>query len=211
MPAQPFNEIVSSEAQLREILGMPSEMVVKKCMPSLDKNCKIFIAHSPFVLLSTATAEGRCDVSPRGDRPGFVHVLDDHTLLLPDRPGNKRIDSLLNLVSNPRAGLLFVIPGVEDTLRVNGRATIVRDPELMEAMVLHGKTPKLAVAVETEEVFFHCAKAFKRSSLWNPSEWPDSSGVPTLAQIIVDQFHEENLNVEAVTCDMEEAYRTNLY
>ncbi len=180
-------------------------------MVALDKNSKTFIAHSPFVLLSTANREGRCDVSPRGDLPGFVHVLDDTTLLLPDRPGNKRIDSMLNVIENPHVGLLFVIPGVEDTLRVNGRAAIVRDPELLEPLAHRGKTPKLAIAVETEEVFFHCAKAFKRSSLWKPAEWPDASGVPSLAQIIVDQMHDPRLTVEAVACDLDEAYRTRLY
>ncbi len=211
MLAHPFTDIVSTEEQLREILGTPSERVIKKCVPSLDKHSKTFIAHSPFVLLSTANREGRCDVSPRGDEPGFVHVLDDNTLLLPDRPGNKRIDSILNVIDNPRVGLLFVIPGVEDTLRVNGRAAVVRDPELLESLAHRGKTPQLAIAIETEEVFFHCAKAFKRSSLWQPEHWPDASNVPSLAQIIVDQVRDPNLTVEAVACDLEEAYRTNLY
>ena len=139
---------------------------MKKCIPSLDRHCREFIERSPFLCIGTSGAGGRADVSPRGDPPGFVQVLDDNTLFIPDRPGNNRLDTMTNIIENPNVGLLFLVPGFDDTLRVNGRATIVRDEALAQAAVVNGKEPKVGIRVEVEEAFLHCAKAFKRSRLW---------------------------------------------
>jgi PPOX class probable FMN-dependent enzyme len=150
-------------------------------------------------------------VSPRGDGPGFVHVLGDKTLLIPERPGNRRADTLTNIIENPRVGLLFLIPNVEETLRINGRACLIRDPDLLAQMAFKGKVPVLAIAVDAEEVFFHCAKAFRRSHLWQPEHWPDRSELPTLGQILVDQTRLEDTTAEVLDCSIEEAYQTRLY
>src|SRR5689334_23365886 len=159
----PFTDLVTSEEALRDLLGHPSELVIKKQLPALDRHCRNYIALSPFMLLGTANAAGDCDVSPRGDAPGFVAVLDDKYIAIPDRPGNRRIDSLRNIVQNGKVGLLFMIPGVEETLRINGRACLTREPALLERLTARGKVPTLAIGVEVEEAFLHCAKAFKRS------------------------------------------------
>ena len=160
---QRFADVVATEEELRALLGQPSELVIKKQLPALDHTLPRLHRASPFVLLGTADADGHCDVSPRGDAPGFVLVLDERTLVIPDRPGNRRIDSLRNIVQNGAVGLLFMIPGVEETLRVNGRACIVRDADLLARLEARGKVPTLAIVVEVEEAFLHCAKALKRS------------------------------------------------
>src|SRR6266542_6641611 len=146
-----FKEPVTSEGELREILGYPSERALLKQQGTLDEHSRAFIARSPFLLLATANAAGQCDVSPKGDMPGFVLVLDDQHLVIPDRPGNKRLDGLRNLLANPHVGLIFIVPGREETLRVNGRASIVRDEELLERMVVMDKRPVVAIVVEVEE------------------------------------------------------------
>src|SRR5882672_3462154 len=139
-----FKNVVTSKSELRELFGTPMERAVLKEHAELDAHCRAFIALSPFVLVATSGADGRCDVSPKGDAPGFVHVLDDRHLVLPDRPGNRRLDGMLNLIQNPHIGLIFLIPGREDTLRVNGRAWIVRDGDLLDRMAVNGKLPQLA-------------------------------------------------------------------
>ena len=153
----------------------------------LDEHSRAFIARSPFLLLATSNAGGRCDVSPKGDAPGFVLVLDDTHLVIPDRPGNKRFDGMRNLLENPHVGLIFIVPGREDTLRVNGRACIVKDEDLLERMVVMGKRPPLAIGVEVEECYLHCAKAFKRSHLWETKSWSDTSCLPSMARVIWEQ------------------------
>lgn len=178
------NTIDSKEA-LRALVGEPSERAVKKEMDRLDDHCRAIVTRSPFVLLGTADATGRCDVSPKGDLPGFALVVDDKTLVIPDRPGNKRTDSLKNILENPHVGLLFVVPGKEETLRVNGRATIVLDEELLDRLAVDGKRPVLAIAVEIEECYAHCAKAFKRSGLWEPARWPDLSDLPSMPEMML--------------------------
>lgn len=182
-------DVISSAEQLREIIAQPpaDSIVVRKQIATLDAHCRHIIATSPFALLSTSNAEGRCDVTPRGDGPGFVLVLDDQTLVIPDRPGNRRIDSMLNIIENPHAGLLFLVPGMDETLRVNGRARVTNDAGLLSQMAVKGKTPQVGIIVEVEEVFFHCARAFRRAKLWEPETWPDRSTLPTLGQIIADQ------------------------
>src|SRR5512134_3452917 len=149
---------MTSEADLRALMGHPSELAVRKDIGRLDEHCRAFIARSPFVLVATADARGRCDVSPKGDAPGFVLVLDARHLAIPDRPGNKRFDGMRNILENPHVGLIFLVPGREETLRVNGRATVTRDPALLARLEAAGKRPSLAIGVEVEEVFMHCAK-----------------------------------------------------
>ena len=180
------NDVVRSERELREIYDRPSERAVCKETPTLGDDCRAFIAHSPFLVMGTAGADGTCDVSPKGDAPGFVHVLDDRHLLVPDRLGNNRLDGLRNIVETGHVALLFFIPGREDMLRVNGRATITRDDELRERLAVEGKLPRTVVLVEVEQCFLHCSRAAKRSGLWNPGRWPDGSGVRSMQRMIWD-------------------------
>ena len=210
--------VVATPAELREILGYPTERAVQKQLSALDTHCRAFIAHSPFLVLSTANARGGCDASPKGDRPGFVLVLDEHTLAIPDRPGNRRADSLLNILDNPHIGLLFLIPGMGETLRVNGSASIVRDPTLLERLAVDGKRPQLAIVVKVEECFLHCAKALIRSRLWDPERFMPRCEMPSLAQMIQDQLRppgrsdEEHARIiEEHARGTAEAYKTNLY
>jgi PPOX class probable FMN-dependent enzyme len=178
---------ISSQSQLRELMGQPvSDEVTAKTLPVLDHHCRAFIARAPFVLVATSDREGRMDISPKGDPPGFVRVLDDRTLAIPDRPGNQRFDSLRNLIDFPRIGLIFLIPGKSETLRISGSAKIVTDQALRDGMAVAGKVPALAIVVEVEEAFFHCGKAFVRSRLWQPDFWPSLKGLPTLAETMIN-------------------------
>jgi uncharacterized protein len=174
---------VTDDAALRKLLGEPAEVVRAKVSDRVNDLTRQFIERSPFVLLATSAPDGSCDVSPRGDPPGFVRVLDERTLLVPDRPGNRLADSLRNVLANPNVGLLFVIPGIGDTFRVNGRATIVTDPELLEPSAVEGKVPKLGLLVEIEQAFMHCSKAFLRSQLWDPARHVDRAELPTSGEI----------------------------
>ncbi|HXH82173.1 MAG TPA: pyridoxamine 5'-phosphate oxidase family protein [Candidatus Tectomicrobia bacterium] len=183
-----FRDVVTSERELRDVLGQPSERARLKERAALDEHDRAFIAHAPFLLLATANAAGRCDVSPKGDPPGFVRVLDDRHLLIPDRPGNRRLDGMRNILDNPHVGVIFLVPGREETLRVNGRAWIVRDPDLLEPLAVQGKRPVFGIGVEVEEVFFHCARAFMRSELWRPERWPAPDALPTMACVLWDQL-----------------------
>lgn len=191
-----FERLVTSEQELREIIGTPASRPVQKERPTLDTHTRAFIARSPFLLIATAGADGRCDVSPKGDAPGFVLILDDTRLVIPDRPGNKRLDGMTNLLANPHVGLIFVVPGREETLRVNGRAWITRDTALLEQMVVEGKTPRLAIGVEVEQCFMHCPKAFKRSHLWAPEQWPASDALPSMARVLFDQIQPAGITRE---------------
>lgn len=211
MLSYPFRQPVTSEEEVRAIAGTPSEMAVKKQLAALDEHARGFIARSPFVLVGTAGANGDADVSPRGDGPGFVLVLDERTLVIPDRPGNRRVDTFRNVIANPHVGLLFLIPGVEETLRVNGRALLVRDDDLLARMVVQGKRPTLALAVEVDEVFFHCAKAFKRSRLWQPESWPERTSLPTLGKILLDQVKPNGATAAELDERLDEAYAKTLY
>ena len=177
---------IDSTAALRALYGQPGERAVAKEQARLDEHTRAFIAHSPFLVLGTAGADGRCDVSPKGDAPGFVHVLDDQHLAIPDRLGNNRLDGLRNVVENPHVGLIFFIPGREDTLRVNGRATISREAALLERLAVNGKPPQTVLVVEVEQAFMHCTRAFKRAGLWNHERWPDASAVPSMQRMIWD-------------------------
>jgi PPOX class probable FMN-dependent enzyme len=146
-----------------------------------------FITRAPFFLIATSDAEGNCDVSPKGDPPGAVHILDSRTIAVPDRPGNRRVDGHRNLIENPHVGLLFIIPNVDETVRVNGRAFITADPELLASMAVQNRAPKLAMIVEIDEVYMHCARSFLRSGMWKPQTWPDPDTIPTLGAIMCEQ------------------------
>jgi hypothetical protein len=179
------DEVISSEADLRARFKAPSDLAQRKQLDHLDHHCRRFIALSPFLCLATA-GEGGIDNSPRGDAPGFVEVLDARTLLIPDRPGNNRLDSLANIIRNPQVGLLFLIPGVTETLRVNGRARIVTQPEILDRFAVNGRSPSVAILVETEEVFLHCSKALIRSRLWQEDAKVDRKVLPSLGRMIAE-------------------------
>jgi len=164
---------IDSVATLREMLGEPSPIARGKVWTTLEPSAQAFIAHAPFALLATADADGNVDVSPKGDHPGFVVVEDERTLLVPDRKGNRLIFGLQNILVNPRVGLLFMIPGTNETLRVNGRAALTRDPAVCARLVARGQPALLAIRVTVEDCFFHCPKAFLRASLWKPESWSE--------------------------------------
>lgn len=181
---------VTTVEELVGIMGEPSKRLRTKATPRLTPLLRRFIAASPYVLLGTADAGGNCDVTPRGDRPGSILVLDDTTIAIPDRLGNRRIDSMRNILANPHVGLLFIVPGTDETVRVNGRARITRDPGLLQRMEMDGRLPKVAIVVEIDEVFTHCARSFLRSKLWDPASWPDPGTIPTLAAMDAEQRHQ---------------------
>lgn len=187
MTSKQFNKIIETEAVLREVIGHPTQMVVEKFVTEIDEMCANFIAHSPFVLISSYDAQGNADISPKGDPAGeFVQVLDSKTLLIPDRPGNRRADTLVNVLQTGKIALLFLVPGRRETLRVNGTAQIVMDDELMDRFIIKGKRPKLLIAVTIEEAFFHCTKCVIRSGLWSTEE-NAVDAMPSLAEILVNQ------------------------
>ena len=174
---------VESEEQLRALIGQPLELTKRKITNRINRQTRKFIELSPFLCLATSDAEGTCDVSPRGDPRGFVRILDDRTLLLPDRPGNRLADSLVNILENPQVGLLFVIPGVTETFRVNGRATLTTDQVLLAPCSVEGKPPKLGILIDIESAYTQCSKAFLRSHLWDPSLHIDPKELPTGGQV----------------------------
>ena len=206
--------VVSSETALRQLFAPTHDLALRKCLTSLDKHALAFVERSPFLCLGTQDLAGKADVSPRGDPPGFVKVLDPKTLAIPDRPGNNRLDSLTNILANPSVGLLFIIPGFDDTLRVNGRASLVTDPALLARMSVDGRPPKLAIVVKVDTVFLHCAKAFRRSRLWDPDRHQDRDELPSLIQIIHEQTTgapSDPADIRKLEDALEEAYKRTLY
>jgi PPOX class probable FMN-dependent enzyme len=203
--------VVTSEIELRAMLGTPSEVALAKQISTLDVHCREFIAHAPFLLLATSDASGRCDVSPKGDAPGFVHVIDDRHLVIPDRPGNKRLDGMRNILQNPHVGVLFLVPQRGETLRVNGRAHLVRDAELLDRLTAQGKRPQVGIGVEVEEVFMHCAKAFIRSRLWQPEQWPRIDDLPSAACMLLDHAKPAGMTLEQMEKRLQHGYQTQLY
>jgi len=181
-----FSEIVATESQFRAVIGHPSHRVLRKHLAALDDHCRAFIAKCPFLLLASADGEGNMDVSPKGDPAGFVRILDDTTLAIPERPGNRQAATFSNLLQNRHVGLLFLIPGKEETLRISGTAVIVTDRWLRDEMIIAGKTPEFAIVVTVKEAFFHCAKCVLRSRLWEARHWTDLTGLPSLARAMVD-------------------------
>jgi PPOX class probable FMN-dependent enzyme len=202
-------DTIENPQQLRELYGEPMERAVKKQLRRLDRHCRNFIALSPFLVIASADPSGRCDASPKGDAPGFVEVIDDKTLLIPDRLGNNRVDTLGNLLACPGVGLIFLVPGVNETLRVNGRARVTTDPALLEPMAVNGKVPKSGILVAVEEVYFHCGKALIRSDLWNPEKQLKRGEFPSLGRILADQIG--GISVEESERLTAESYRTRLY
>jgi hypothetical protein len=174
---------------LIDIIGVPSERNVNKATPYLTPLLRQFVMASPYFLLATSNVDGSCDVTPRGDPPGSLLILDDRTIAIPDRLGNRRIDSMRNILANPHVGLLFLIPGTDETLRINGHATITRDPQLLARLAMQGREPKVAIVVDIDEAFVHCARSILRSKLWEPSSWPDPDTIPTLAAMMAEQLH----------------------
>ena len=197
---------------LREAVGEPTASTAEKEMPMLDKHARHFLSLSPILFISTVGTDGRADISPRGDPAGFVKVIDDNTILIPERPGNRRADTMSNIIENPghSVALIFLLPGVEETLRASGRARVIDDPTVLEDMAVRGKVPQLGILVEIDEVFFHCAKALKRAQLWDPDTRIDRKAFPTLAQITRDQ-REPDTPMEEIEERIRESYETRLY
>lgn len=182
------SDAVSGIDDLETIVGAPAALSIAKVQDRMSKRVMDFVRQSPFYLIATANDDGACDVSPRGDPAGEARILDDRTLVLPDRQGNNRVDSLRNLVTNPYIGLLFLVPGSDETLRINGTATISRHAPLLEQMAMRGKAPRLALIVEISEVYMHCGRAFRRSRLWDPAGWPAKEDVPSMAAVLKEQL-----------------------
>lgn len=206
-----YKKVINTTDELSGFFGSPSELVRNKVINYLDSHCLDFISRSPFLVISTSDRYGNCDVSPRGDYPGFVKVIDEKRFLIPERPGNKRMDSLYNILSNPHAGLLFLIPGLEETLRINGKASLIQDEDLLAEMSVKGRQPLVAIAIEVEECFIHCAKAFKRSELWQPSSWPPAASLPSAAKILSSHAKTANLTIDEVEARLKESYTERLY
>jgi PPOX class probable FMN-dependent enzyme len=198
---------VSTVDQLVALLGEPNQRARDKGRDRLLDVDRHWLAASPFCVLATADADGRCDASPKGDPAGtLVHVIDDVTIAVAERPGNRRADGYRNILANPHVGLHFVIPGRGDTLRINGRARLVTDADFFDAMVVKGHRPVLAVVVDVEEVFFHCAKAFLRSRLWNPTSWAPDAVVPRRA-VLAERYEPNGMTVE----QLDDYYRPENY
>ena len=202
--------VIETVEELRSSYGEPSERAVKKSLERLDRHCRRFIALSPFVVLASAGADGKVDCSPRGDPAGFVAVLDERRILLPDRRGNNRADSLMNVVENPYVGMLFMIPGVDETLRLNGRATLTTDPILLEPLAVNGRVPRSGLVVEVEEVFLQCTKALVRSRLWADETRVDrKAALPPFGQMLADHIGESD--GEKVDREIRARVRETLY
>ena len=209
--SNPLTHLVTTQDAVTELYGEPSDAVQSKTIDHFDDHCRAFIARSPFVLVATVGADGTCDVSPRGGPAGFCEVLDERTLVLADAAGNKRLDTVRNIVATGRVGLLFLIPGIRETLRVNGRASITRDPGLLERHATNGKLPTAVIGVEIEEGFLHCAKAFIRSQLWQHEAWPSTKGLASAAQIWKDHIVLPEWTTESVQEMLDDDYVNNLY
>jgi hypothetical protein len=205
----PFDSPITTPEQLRELYRQPSKIVANKAVDHLDGGAGDFIARSPFFVLATGDPAG-ADASPRGGPPGFVKVLDSHRLAFGDLSGNNRLDSFTNLVAQPTVGLLFLVPGLDETLRVNGRATLTTDAGVLAACAIDGRLPKIAVGIDVVECFIHCAKAFRRSELWQPASWPAAGERPSAACIINDQL-DLGLDPKVIEQDLEAGYAATLW
>ncbi|WP_417688458.1 pyridoxamine 5'-phosphate oxidase family protein [Roseibium sp.] len=206
--------VVSDEASLRALYEATHTLASLKCMDGLDRHAEDFIRLSSFVCIGTQGPNGSADVSPRGDAPGFVKIIDWHTLAIPDRPGNNRLDTLVNIVANPNVGMLFMIPGFDETLRINGKASIVTEPGLLEALAVNGRSPRSAIVIRIREAFLHCAKAFRRSRLWDPEHRQDRSQLPSLMQMLLDQTTGAPTDMDEMRkkdADLEAEYLKTMY
>jgi PPOX class probable FMN-dependent enzyme len=197
-------------AQLEALVGEVRQTSIDKESAAMTPLEQEFVRASPFYLLATSSAAGECDVTPRGDPPGSVLVACDRTLILPERPGNRRIDSLRNVVENPRVGLLFLVPGCDETLRINGTARITTHATLLERLAVEGKRPQLALVVHTEQVYMHCARAFRRSRLWDSVTWPEPGTVPQMPSVLKEKLCLAE-PLEEIAAEREERYQGSLY
>ena len=199
-------QIISTEAQLRALIGEPAGLTCAKISDRLNPMTRVFIERSPFVCVATSDRAGRCDLSPRGDRAGFVRILDDRSLLMPERPGNRLADSLRNMLANPHIGLLFIVPGATDTFRVNGRATVTNDANLLAPCAVKGKPPLLGILVDIDEAYTQCSKAFLRSQLWDAQRFVDPATMPTGGQVH-RAIQGEQFDAEQYDSERAERYR----
>jgi uncharacterized protein len=207
-----FTDVVETEAELRELYRNPAPLTKAKVIARLDHHARTFIDHSPFVLMGTTAPDGTADVSPKGGPPGFVVVLDDEHLAIPDLAGNNLLDSIGNIVRGSGIGLLFVIPGVDETLRVNGKACLTTDPEVLDACAVKDRRPKAAIGVTVVEQFMHCAKAFRRSELWECDSWPARESLPSLGCILKDQIPGiGDVDAVAIDASLEEGYEKTMW
>jgi len=202
---------VSDETALHGLYTPPTELALLKQLDRLDAHCRNFLAHSPFCVIGSTRAERGTDVSPRGDAPGFARVLDDHTIAIPDRPGNNRLDTMSNIVADAEIGLLFFIPGIDETLRVNGTARLSREPALLAAAAVRGREPHIVILVTVREAFLHCGKALKRSRLWDDDYRLDRRSFPSLGRMIVEQTKPAHVTVEQAETFIADNYVTGLY
>lgn len=205
-PASSADHRINTESELRQLIGSPTELVCKKLAARLNPLTREFILRSPFVCVATTNAEGNCDVSPRGDPAGFVRILDDQTLLIPERPGNRIADTLTNIIASSRIGLLFLVPGVTETFRVNGRATLTTDPELLAPCAVEGKAPRLGIVVSIEQAFTQCSKAPLRAQLWEPSLHVNPESMPSNGQIL-RAIEGDGFDAEGYDAERSERYR----
>ncbi len=205
-------DFVTTHEALRGIYKTPEPTAasIRKELKALDGHCRSFIARSPFVLIGSSDGAGNADVTPKGDKPGFATILDDTTIAIPDRPGNNRLDTLENIVANPAVGLLFLIPGMNETLRVNGEAKITVDNALREKLAVDGKLPLSVFVIRVKAAYMHCAKAFMRSELWKPESWPDRKSLPTLGAILHDQLAVAD-SADATDRWLDEAYKQSMW
>jgi uncharacterized protein len=194
----PLAGALTHPEELRDFYDAPMKAAIRKDIGELDDMCRRLIAAAPMLFVATHDEDGRADVSPRGGPPGFVTVLDDRHLAIPDATGNRRLDTLENIVSSGRIALIFVIPGRDTTLRVGGRAAVTAAPEVLERLTPVGKPPRTAIVVETQEVYTHCPKAFVRSKLWDPGSWPDPATLPTSAEVTIAHQRNPELTLEQV-------------
>ena len=212
MTHESFDAVVTTESELRELYRLPSESTVQKKLGALDKHARGFIEASPFMLIGTVSPDGTADVSPKGGPPGFVVVLDDHRLAIADLSGNNLLDSITNIVTGSGIGLIFLVPGVEETLRVNGHACLTTDPAVLDLCAVRDRRPKAAIGVTVTQQYMHCAKAFRRSEIWDPQTWPDRAALPSLGCIIRDQFASfTDLAAETIDEQLEANYAATLW
>ena len=205
-----FEKTITTEKELRDIMGYPTEIVTRKTIKHIDEHCKSFIENSPFIAIATSDASGNLDVSPKGDPTGFVKILSDKVLAIPDRPGNRKADTLSNIIQNPNIGLIFFIPGIRETLRVNGAAQIVTDSRVLELLSCQGKAPSIAIIVTVKEAFMHCAKCIIRSNLWTKVDDQQERTIPSLGRVLVDHG-KLDITYQELDDMIKDDERTNLY
>jgi uncharacterized protein len=210
--SQPFTNVIGSEDDLRELYRLPATTTQQKVQPRLDKHARAFIEASPFVLIGTTSPDGTGDVSPKGGPAGFVVTLDDDHLAVPDLAGNNLLDSISNIVNGSGVGMLFLVPGVDETLRVNGYACITTDEAVLDACAVKDRRPKAAIGVTVTQQYMHCAKAFRRSELWAPQSWPDRDALPSLGCILVDQIALlDGVTADTVDANLEKGYAETMW